>query len=181
MGLEVVKEEIIRNAKTQEQALLAEAKKEADNIVKETQDKIAGFKEKVNAEAKKFTEIISRQEAASAELEGKKMLLEAKKEVVDIVFDETRKRLNKLSDKKREAYLKKLLAKAKKDIDVAKIFCNKNDTKIIKDPDAEPMDMIGGLIAENRDGTVRVDYCFDTLLQNIKENELQKISKILFE
>ena len=40
--------------------------------------------------------------------------------------------------------------------------------------------MTGGLIAENKDGTVRVDYSFDTMLQTIKENELQSINKVLF-
>ncbi|MEK6876839.1 MAG: V-type ATP synthase subunit E family protein, partial [Nanoarchaeota archaeon] len=62
----------------------------------------------------------------------------------------------------------------------AKVYCNKNDAKLVKGFKAESSDITGGLIAENADGTVRVDYSFDTMLQNVKENELQKISKILF-
>ena len=180
MGLEAVKGEILANAKEQEEALLAEAKKEAERIMKEAEIKIASFREKTEAETKKFIETMKKQETASAELESKKMILEAKKDATEIVFEEARKTVEKLSAKKREAYIDKLLEKAKNDIEVAKVYCNKNDAKIVKGFKAEPSDILGGLIAENADGTVRVDYSFDTLLQNIKENELQKISKILF-
>ena len=69
---------------------------------------------------------------------------------------------------------------AKNDIEVAKIYCNKKDLKVLKDFKAEAADITGGLIAENKEGTVRVDYSFDTMLQNIKENELQSINKVLF-
>ena len=180
MGLEAVKGEIIANAKEQEEALLAEAKKEADNIMKEAQNRIAEFKQKTEAETKKLAEMINGQEAASAELESKKLSLEAKKEAVEKAFEEAKKSIEGLSDRKREEHMNKLLDKAKNDIEVAKVYCNKKDAKLVKGLKAEPAGIIGGLIAENADGTVRVDYSFETMLQNVKENELQKISKILF-
>ena len=40
--------------------------------------------------------------------------------------------------------------------------------------------MIGGIIAENGEKTIRVNYSFETLLESVKEAELQNISKILF-
>ena len=180
MGLEAVKDEIIANARKQEEDLLAEAKKEADRIIKEAEGNVAAFREKTEAETKKLAEMINRQEAASAELESKKLSLEAKKEAVEKVFEEARKIIERLSDRKREEHMSKLLDKAKNDIEVAKVYCNKKDAKLVKGLKAEPAGIIGGLIAENADGTVRVDYSFDTILQDIKENELQKISKILF-
>ncbi len=180
MGLEAVKDEILANAKEQEEALIAEARKEALSIMKEAESRTAEFKEKTEAETKKLAEMISRQETASAELESKKLVLEAKKDSIEGVFEEAWKRVEKLSGRKREEHMNKLLEKAKNDIEVAKVYCNKNDAKLVKGFKAEPSDIIGGLIAENADGTVRVDYSFDTILQDIKENELQKISKILF-
>lgn len=86
-----------------------------------------------------------------------------------------------MSGKKREAYINNLLEKAKNDIEVAKVYCNKNDASMVKGFKAESAGIIGGIIAENNDGTVRVDYSFDALLQAIKENELQNINQILFE
>ena len=181
MGLEAVKEEIIMNARKQEEALLAEARQKAAEIIKDAEKEIEMFREKSEAETKRLMEIIKKQELASAKLESKKMLLEAKKQLIGQVFAEAQKKIDALDAKKREAYLKKLLEKAKNDIEVAKVYCNKKDAKLLKGVDVEAVDMIGGLIAENKDGTVRVDYSFESMLQSIKESELQSISKILFE
>ena len=50
----------------------------------------------------------------------------------------------------------------------------------MKGLNVQAIDIAGGLVAENKEKTVRVDYSFETLLDGIKENELQNISKILF-
>lgn len=180
MGLETVKEEILNSAKEQSNSLIAEARKEANSIMKEAEKKIEEMREKNESETKRMTEIIKKQESASADLENKKMLLEAKKQIIESVFIEARKKLESLDDKKREAYLKKLLEKAKNDIEIAYVYCNKKDSKFLKGFNVETVDVIGGLMAENREKTVRVDYSFETILEIIKENELQNISKTLF-
>lgn len=180
MGLEIVKEEIVRNARDKETVLIAEAKKEADRIMKESEMEIEEFREKSNTEIKRMVDVIKKQELTSAQLESKKMLLEAKKQLIESVFTEVRKKLVSLDGKKREAYTKKLIEKAENDIEVVNVYCNKKDLGLLKDFNAEAVDIIGGLIAENKDKTIRVDYSFDIMLQSIKENELQSINKILF-
>jgi len=181
MGLETVKEEIIRNAKNQEESLIAKARSETIRLMNETEKKIAGLKEKSDAETKRIIDLIKKQELASAELENKKMLLEAKKELIDEVFTGVQKKVKGLDKKKREEYMNKLLEKCKKDIDVENVYCNEKDLDLAKNLNAESADIIGGVIAENKEKTIRVDYCFDTMLENIKENELQNINKILFQ
>ena len=180
MGLETVKEEIIRNARKQEEDLLAEARQKAAEIIKKAEEQVEELRQKSDAEAGRIMEIAKKQELASAELEGKKMLLEAKKQLIAQVFAEAQKKVEALDAKKKAAYMDKLLEKAKNDIEVAKVFCSKKDAKLLNGVDVESKDMLGGLIAENRDGTIRVDYSFESILQSIKENELQGISKILF-
>ena len=180
MSLEAVKDEILNSAKSQANSMLAEARKEANRIATEAEKKIEEMKSKSESEAKRTMDTIKRQEMSSAELEGKKMLLEAKKQIVEAVFSDSRKKIESLPDKKREELIKKLLEKAKKDIEIAHIYCSSRDAKFIKEFDVQSADIIGGLIAENNERTVRVDYSFETLLQSIKENELQSISKLLF-
>jgi len=180
MGLEAVKEEIISNAKIEADTLIAEARKEAGKITKEAEKKIEEMKEKSNEEIKKKIDTIKKQELASAELENKKMLLEAKKQLIESVFIEVQKKLVALNEKKREEYIKKLLEKIKNDIEAANVYCSKKDLKLLKDFKAEAIEIIGGLMAENKDRTIRVDYSFDTILETIKEKELQEINKILF-
>lgn len=180
MGLETVKEEILNSAKEQANSLIAEARKEANRTAKEAEKKIEGMQQKTDADAKRMMELIKKQELASAELENKKMILEAKKQIIEAAFAEARKKLENLDDKKTEAYIKKLLEKAKNDIEVAHVYCNKKDAKFLKEFRAETAGMIGGLIAENKEKTIRVDYSFETILQGIKENELQNMNKLLF-
>lgn len=180
MGLETVKEEIIRNAKNQEEALIAEARKETVKMMDEVEKKIAEIKEKKEGQTKKAVEVIKKQELASADLENKKMLLEAKKQLIGAVFSDAKKKLENLDSGKRSEYIKKLLEKAKNEIEVATAYCNKKDIKFVDDVSTEAMDIVCGLVAENKEKTVRVDYSFDTILQGIKDNELQNINKILF-
>jgi len=180
MGLEAVKEEILNSAKEKANSLTAEARKEANRIMREAERKAEEMKEKSEAETKRMIDLIKRQELASAELENKKMVLEAKKQIIDAVFSEAKQRIESLDDRKRETYIKKLLEKAKKDIHVAHVYLNKKDAKSLKEHDVETADIIGGLIAENKDKTVRVNYSFETLLESIKESELQNINKVLF-
>ena len=180
MGLETVKDEILNTAKEQSDSLIAEARREANRIIRETEKKIEEMREKSESETKRMLDTIKRQELANAELENKKMLLEAKKQIIDNVFDEARKKLANLDDKKKEFYIKKLLEKAKKDIEVVHLYSNKNDTRFLRGFDVKTIDIIGGVMAENKEKTIRVDYSFDTILESIKESELQNISKILF-
>jgi len=180
MGLEIVKEEILSNAKEQSNSIIAEARKEANRIVREAENKIEEMKVKSEADIKRMLDTIKRQELANAELENKKILLEAKKEVIESVFSEAKKKLENLDDKKMEAIIKILLEKAKNEIEVAHIYCNKKDTKFLKGLSVETIEIIGGLITENKERTIRVDYTFDTILESIQETELQNISKILF-
>lgn len=180
MGLEAVKEEIIRNAKSREESLLAEAREEASKIMKEAEKDIGEFREKSDAETNKIIDALKKQELASAELENKKMILEIKKQLIEKVFIEAKKKLKGLSKEKRGACIKKLLERAKKDLGVVNVYCNKNDLDFLKGFDAKTADISGGLIAENKDGTIRVDYSFEALVQSIKDGELQSVNKLLF-
>lgn len=180
MGLESVKEEVIRQAKEEETALMAEARKEANKIMKEAERKIDEMREKSEAETRKMIDLIKRQELASAGMENKKMLLQAKKQAIEGVFIEAQKRLEKLESKKREIYIKKFLEKTKNEVEIAYIYCNKSDIRFLKDLNAGAIGIIGGLIAENKEKTIRVDNSFETMLESIEEKEMQNINKILF-
>jgi len=180
MGLESVKEELLSNAKEQSDSLIAEARKEAGRIMKEAGKKIEEMKEKSDIAAKKAMDAVKRQELSSAELECKKMSLEAKKQAIQNAFNEAKSRLENLDDKKREKYIKSLLEKVKKDIEVSYIYCSKKDVKFLKGSNCETASIIGGIIAENKDKTIRVDYSFETMLDTIKEDKLQEINKMLF-
>ena len=180
MGLESVKEEVIKNAKEQESAMIAEARKESNKLAKESEKKTEEMKEKADSETKRIIDAMKRQALASGELEIKKMVLEAKKQIIENVFAEAKNRLESLDEKKKEALLKKLLEKSRKELEVEYVYCSRKDAKLVKGVNAGLADILGGIIAENKDKTIRIDYSFETMLEIIKERELQNINKILF-
>jgi len=180
MGLDQVKEEIISKAKQEADVLLKEGKDEAARIMKDAEEKAKQSKAKIELELEKLQESIKKKEIAASELEIKKMFLEEKKKAVENVFSEVRKKINDLSGNKREEHIKKLIEKAKKELDVKYIYCSKKDVNLIHDFEAIEEDISGGVIAENENRDVRVDYSYETLLESIKEKYLQELGKLLF-
>ncbi|MFC1754733.1 V-type ATP synthase subunit E family protein, partial [Thermoproteota archaeon] len=76
-----------------------------------------------------------------------------------------------------------LVDQAKKEIEVEYVYANRNDQKIIdRIPGVKfrEGDFSGGIIAENKDGSIRVDYSFEELLDSIEKENMQEIAAKLF-
>lgn len=183
MGLEEVKKEILKKANDRAKGILDEGRKEAERIAKETEDQIRDYMKKADDDTGKLIENMERKEKAGAEFEAKKMLLDRKKELVDKAFMQVKKKLEMMPESRREGYIKKLVDNAKKEIDVAVVYANSRDSRIVrKMPGIEfrEAEMSGGIIAENKEGTIRVDYSYDELLDSIKKESMQEIASALF-
>ncbi|MBD3314123.1 hypothetical protein GF345_06790 [Candidatus Woesearchaeota archaeon] len=185
MGLEEVKKEIIENAEKKAEGIVKEGKDEADRIIKETDAQLEDYRKRSEDDAHKIISAMERKERSSAEFDVKKMKLDKKKEIIDRAFSEVKKKLQSMPDKKRESYLKNLLDDAKKEIDVAKVYVNSQDRKIAeritgKGISVDGSEISGGLVAENSDSTISVDYSYDELLDTVEKENLQEIASKLF-
>jgi V/A-type H+/Na+-transporting ATPase subunit E len=172
--------------------LIDKSEAEAERIIKEARDKVLASKREDEAEEKalqakseedikNLQEMLERREIASASLEAKKMGLLAKKELVEKAFEKAISELNRrLGDKDRRALIEKLVKKAESEIKVAKIRCNNKDSKYVAGYQKTESDMLGGIIAEDKEGMVIVDYSFETMIGEIKESELSNITGIIF-
>ncbi|MEA2037652.1 MAG: V-type ATP synthase subunit E family protein [Nanoarchaeota archaeon] len=180
MGLDELKDEVLSKAKKQAQATLADAKEEEDKIMKYADKRLADYKNTVNQDAKKVIAMIERRKVASSKLEIKKEALAAKKKITEGVFKKARQRLTKLDSQQRESHIQKLINKVKGEMDVSKIYCNNKDIKFVEGFGTEETKIIGGIIAENNDKTIRIDYSYETMLGDIKEENIQEIAKTLF-
>jgi len=180
MGLEELKEEILNNARNDSNRIIEEAKKEAEQIMTKSRERIDEYKKKLEEDKKKLTENLEKMKTAQARSEAKKLILDKKKEIIDGVFEKAKQKLNTLNGSKREEYTQKLIEKAKNEMEIATVYCNKKDRKFLQDFNCEETDILGGVIVEKEDKSVRIDYSFETLLGNIKESSLQEIAKLLF-
>ena len=183
MGLEQVKKEILEKANQEAKEIAEKGKKEADSIMEKTKAEIESYRKMVDEDGKKLIEGMERKAIASAEFDVKKMKLDRKKEMIDLVFGNVSERLQSLSEQKREADIKKLLAKARKEIEVKYVHANPKDEKIINrmhDVKYMETDIIGGIVAESHDLSFSIDLSYDEMLEDVRKKYLQEIAKTLF-
>ncbi len=184
MGLQEVKEEVLDRAQKESQAIIAEAQKEAERIRKEAEARIREYRQKAEEAARYTLEIMEKRELAQAEFDGRKALLKKKRDSIEAVMKEVSASLAELPDKKREEYLRRLLDKASKEIDVATVFVNPKDRPFfqkMKNIECKTKEsMLGGLIAQTGDGKVSIDERYDTFLDDLGERHLPELSKLLF-
>jgi V/A-type H+/Na+-transporting ATPase subunit E len=184
MALEKVVGNILETANTEAAARIATAEKERATILHQADETIANKKKAQEKELEIALKRLRQQEISSAELEAKGIVLNAKKEVLDRSYQETLKDLVSMSETEKTKVYQKILAEAKKIISKPKVICPKGESRLIqKDNEITSVtetDMAPGLILESQDGTVRLDYRFNTVLGSVWEKELKNVSNVLF-
>ncbi|MBC7108355.1 MAG: hypothetical protein H5T41_06175 [Methanomassiliicoccales archaeon] len=184
MALDTVVRDILEKAKCEADSLIAEAEKERDAILKECEESIAKRKRVQEKQFEDLTRRLARQEISSAELEAKKIVLKAKKEILDRAFGEALREIYGMDRENRARIYHKIIERAKTIVSRPRIICPKGDAALIEKSVANvaiiETDMEPGLIIESEDGLIRLDFRFRTMLEEIWEKEMKKISTILF-
>lgn len=180
MGLREVKDEILNSAKKESSKLLDEARKESQKIMGDARKTFKKKEESKEKETGKVIENLERMKIAQANSDAQKMILKKKKKVIDSLFSSVQNNLAKISENKKKEVMEKLIDKSKQEIEIDTVYCNKKDMKLLKEFNCQEADITGGIIVENKDKSIRIDYSFELLLSNIKENSLLEIAKILF-
>ncbi|MDF1556672.1 MAG: V-type ATP synthase subunit E [ANME-2 cluster archaeon] len=182
MGLEDVVNDILEQARSKAAAINAEAENEAAALISEAQSKADEIMQTRQAEVDAHIERMHKQEISSAHLEMKRAALNAKKDVLDSVNQSAKDALSLMPAEKNADLLKTILDKYGSS--GIRVYSNGRDAKLVqKMTDLMYMgeiDCIGGLVIENDDGTVRMDYTYDRILEDVSEQSLKQISDILF-
>ena len=193
MGLEKVKQEILEKARRGAAEVTDAAQAEAKAMMRSAEKQMQNYERLIDEDADRSVEQMKRREVASAELELQKQALAAKNELIENVFSEARKRLARLSENRREAHVKGLLGLARKEVDVAVVQCNSKDAKFLEgnSGNSEGSNSVklkvvkndnvsGGIIAETHDRRLRVDYSYETVLEQVKSKVLSDVARLLF-
>jgi V/A-type H+/Na+-transporting ATPase subunit E len=181
LGFTQLKKELIDKSENEAEKIIEEAKAKVLASEREAQAEEKALQIKADEDIKNLQDMLEKREIASASLEAKKMGLMAKKELVEKAFEKAVKEIDKrLNEKERKALIEKLLKKAEAEIKIAKVYCNSKDSKFIKGYPTTESKMLGGIIVEDKEGTVIVDYSFETMIEEIKESELTRITEIIF-
>lgn len=180
MGLEVVVKDVLARGEEEANRIRQEGTDEANAIIGGAENTARQILEERRGQAVQQIERRKNREISSAHLEVKRAILNAKKELLDNVYNEALGALAALSESERETIIKKLL---ESHTDSKRVFSNKSDESIVRRiTQLEYGGTIlcsGGIVLENEDGTVIHDLTFDTLLRSVRETSLKQLLEIL--
>jgi V/A-type H+-transporting ATPase subunit E len=183
MGLDKVVKDISDKVETECKNISAKAQAEAAGIKTSAE---TGAVELHAAEIAKADQTVSRmrqRELSSAKLDVKKSKLNAEKDVLDEVRADFVKQLSALPKEKKAEMLQKLIKIAQNDIPQGKIYTNAADADLVKGSGYEyggNVKCIGGIVVTNVDGSVNLDYTFDSILEDVWTSSMKPVSDILF-
>lgn len=183
MTLEPVIEEITRKGHLEIAEIRREAEKKAEEIIAEAKEKAEEIIKKAKAEAEREVERLRKQEISGIKLEMKKEELAKKKDVVERVREKLIEKIRNMGESEREELLKKLISKY--DQDGFKVYSSKKDEEIVKKlvkkmEYAGNIECLGGIILESADGSYRINLTFDNIVEEVFEDKMKDIHKILF-
>ena len=183
MGLEEVKNEILKKTEQEAQIIIQEGEEKAKEILADAEEQIRNYTLTRAEQTKNIVDMLERRELAQAEFDVRKHMLDKKKELIEEVIRRVKERLQKLPATKRKQYLNLLLQQAKKEIDVKIVHANEEDIQLMKGAGGitfKKRALVGGILTETGDGMISIDYSYDEKLSEIKEKALQEIGGILF-
>ena len=182
MALEHVKQEIIENAEAEARKILADAKDHAKKEMDAAHRTLDAFDTELQESLQKELDGLEKKYYASMKLASKKVLLQKQKELVDALFQELREHLAQLPKTEKTKILASLYDASKKQVSIGKIYCAKQDVPLVKTlfSTVEAKEMVGGIIVENKDRTLLLDYSFDSIVALLQENKLQEVTALLF-
>jgi vacuolar-type H+-ATPase subunit E/Vma4 len=201
--------QLIERIVRQRQELMARAEERINEIMKAAEEEV----EKIKSESEKqvFSLVGSELRAVrdriigSAELEGRKMVMLSRQELLSLVFEDSKKRLTQISEGKDKGtdygdvlvklIIETALAIGEKEFIVS---ANAKDLKYLKNNirkirsqvkdavgegvlklDEEPLDVIGGIVVRNSDGTKTFHNTLEGRLNNTRGRVEAQVAKIL--
>jgi V/A-type H+-transporting ATPase subunit E len=179
MSLNKVVEDILRKGEENKQDVVRLGEKERDEQILQAEKRIEENRLKEEKKTKSLVAQMEQQELSSAELESKKILLAAQRRAMEELKEQVLAELARYPVEKRKKLYSMLAAKAKKDLGECYVYSSKDDKALLQLTggmvSGGVVDCIGGLIFESKDRSVRLDFRFESLLEEIWNKKLQEI------
>lgn len=182
MGLEKVIEQIDQEGNQKISTILHDAEMQAAEILQKTHERLDALSSKRKKETEQHIALMKIQDQSSVDIEAKKIRLNAEKDVLQQTFQES---LAALASLPHEKILTILLNNIQKEMpDAAYISSNKRDEFFVRSHSkltyASTIDCLGGIIVENSNHTMQLDYRYDTIAATVWEASLKEIADTLF-
>ena len=191
MSLDTVVADIRDEARARAEEIVSEAEEEAEQIRSEAEEDAADIREEREQAVEREIAQEREQQLSSAKLQAKQERLEARRDVLEDVRERVEADIADLDDG-REELTRALLDDAADEFDdgaSVQVYGRADDAdlleSILADYDgfeyAGEYDCLGGVVAESEGSRVRVKNTFDSILDDVWEDNLRDVSGRLFE
>ena len=192
MSLETVVEDIRDEARARAEEVRTDGESRAEEILEEAERDAEEVLEAAEREVERQVAQEREQKVSSAKLEAKQQRLEARREVLKDVRDEVEARVADIDGDEREELTRTLLEAATAEFDgdgTVRVRGRDDDEELLESvledfkgfEIGEPVDCLGGVVVESDASRVRVNNTFDSVLEEVWEENLREISARLFE
>jgi len=191
--MEKISEAVVSKVRMEAQNIINEAEKKAQEEIerarKQREAKLQEEKRKMLEEAEEEAARI----VAQASIKARRQLSSAKSDVITKIIDKVKQELSEFSSD--ENYFLNLIKEAidglgadksriyvsPKDVSRARKFLERDKELASKIMEVKEDNLLGGVIAEDIDGKLRIDNTYETRLEMLLPKLLPEISKELFE
>jgi V/A-type H+-transporting ATPase subunit E len=192
MSLDTVVEDIRDEARARAEEIRADGESRAEAIISEAEADAQEIVADAEREVEQQIEQEREQKLSSAKLEAKQQRLEARRSVLQDVHERVEQAVTDIDGDEREELTRELLDAAAEEFesaDTVQVYGRADDQEllegIVADYDgfevAGEHDCLGGVVVEAEGSRVRVNNTFDSVLEEVWEENLREISDELFE
>ena len=192
MSLETVVEDIRDEARARADEIRSEGEERAQEIIDEAEADAEEIRAEREAEVEREIEQEREQRLSSAKLQAKQSRLGARRDVLEDVREDVEGAIAGLEGDRREELTRTLLDAAAEEFDDGDslaVYGAPSDQALLEDvltdyDDASvagERDCLGGVIVESESSRVRVNNSFDSVLEQVWEDNLKEISDRLFD
>jgi V/A-type H+-transporting ATPase subunit E len=184
MSLNKVVEDILRRGEERKREIIREGEKERDELLKQAETKVAEESLKAKKRNAAFIAQMEQQELSSAELESKKAMLAAQRASMEELKQQVLEELGRYPADRRKKLYSRLVSKARKELGECAVYSNKVDRSLLQLPSGmsagAPIECLGGLVFESKDRSVRLDFRFESMVEDVWNKNMREIFAKLF-
>ncbi len=182
MGLEQVIEDVLTHGRSEAEEIRRATMAERERILADARAQGAKLLAQREEEAREAAERARIQTLARAELESKKVVLSAQKELLDQVYAAVLERLPGLGES--GDLLRALLQAHAEEWKDGKVYSNARDADVVRaivGPHfAGTIECVGGVVIESADGSRRTDLRFESLLADVWRDSIKEVAEVLW-
>jgi V/A-type H+-transporting ATPase subunit E len=190
MSLDTVVDDIRDEAHARAEEIRAEGEQRAEEIIAEADDDAESIRDERSQEVEATIEQEREQKLSSAKLEAKQERLEARRDALAEVRDAVEDGIASLEGERREELTRALLeaAAAEFEGDDVAVYGRSDDQDLLENVLADyggfsyagEFDCLGGVVVESEASRIRVNNTFDSVLDDVWQDNLRDISERLF-